>query len=298
MEIYTLAADLKLIGSRVKTFPAGIGEAFDAMIKTLPDGESRSYYGFSNMDAGGNTGYYAAAAEKFPEEAGKYGYERHAIPKGDYLTVSVTGWRTKTACIKDVFHEMMQDERYDNTKPCIEWYKNDDEMICMLYADPEKLLLTAIADEAAELQALFSPLNEEQINAIPFTDSWTAAQLATHITKSNRAMAQALEMEGRPTERSSSQRAQELRDTFLDFTVRYTSPAFIVPAPGYYKKEDVTDALQQSFNSIKKYASEATIADMINLPLFGEITKLELLHFVCYHTRRHIHQLQNILTYL
>ena len=32
-----------------------------------------------------------------------------------------------------------------------------------------------------------------------------------------------------------------------------------------------------------------------NLPVFGEITKLELLHFVLYHTQRHIHQLKKIL---
>jgi hypothetical protein len=31
-----------------------------------------------------------------------------------------------------VFHEIMRDGRVDKTKPCVEWYKNDDEMMCMI----------------------------------------------------------------------------------------------------------------------------------------------------------------------
>jgi hypothetical protein len=26
----------------------------------------------------------------------------------------------------------MKEENLDKTKPCVEWYKNDDEMLCML----------------------------------------------------------------------------------------------------------------------------------------------------------------------
>ena len=38
----------------------------------------------------------------------------------------------KTDSIKDVFGEMMKDSRVDKTKWAVEWYKNDDEMMCML----------------------------------------------------------------------------------------------------------------------------------------------------------------------
>ena len=36
------------------------------------------------------------------------------------------------------------------------------------------------------------------------------------------------------------------------------------------------------------------LSEMISHSLFGEVTKLELLHFVVYHTQRHIHQLKKI----
>jgi predicted transcriptional regulator YdeE len=298
MDTYILLQDLKVFGVPVETFPQGIGEAFGAIMQKIPDGKSRSYYGLSNMDVNGKVFYYAAAEEKSPGEAEKYGYERYTIQKGDYLTEAVHDWRTKTSSIKDIFHEMMQDKRADITKPCVEWYKDDNEMICMLKADPAKALLAAIGDAATELQALLAPLDEKKANTIPFKDSWTAAQLATHVTKSNKAMAQAMEMEGKQTGRNPAERAKELKDTFLNFSIKFKSPAFIVPAEDQYKKESVIAALKKSNDQLKENAGRVNTAETINLPAFGEITKLELLYFVLYHTKRHIHQLKNIVKHI
>jgi len=38
--------------------------------------------------------------------------------------------------------------------------------------------------------------------------------------------------------------------------------------------------------------ADIRLAEIIALPIFGEVTKLELLYFVLYHTQRHIHQLK------
>jgi hypothetical protein len=76
--------------------------------------------------------YYAVAEEMNAGEAEKYSCERLTIEKGEYLTETLTGWRSKTDCIKDVFYEMMKDEHIDKTKPAVEWYKNDEEMMCMI----------------------------------------------------------------------------------------------------------------------------------------------------------------------
>ena len=53
--------------------------------------------------------------------------------------------------------------------------------------------------------------------------------------------------------------------------------------------------LNRSVERLKEAASKVNLTDIINLPAFGEITKLELLHFVLYHTQRHTHQLKNII---
>ena len=117
---------------QVKDFPAGVGEAFEALVKMISEGFNRSFFGISRITEKGQVIYIAAAEESFEGEAKKYNCDRYVIEKGEYLMVLVRDWRKKTGCIKDVFHEMMQDNRFDNTKPCIEWYKNDDEMLCMI----------------------------------------------------------------------------------------------------------------------------------------------------------------------
>jgi len=132
METYNLKNDLKLFGTKVETFPDGIKEAFDALLAIIPDGFSRSYYGVSYMDENGKIIYMAAAEEKYEGEAEKYGCQRYIIEKGEYLSVTVHGWRKKVDCIKDVFAEMMEDDRADKGKPVVEWYKTETEMLCLV----------------------------------------------------------------------------------------------------------------------------------------------------------------------
>lgn len=299
MEKYTLTHSVNVFGFRVETFPQGIGEAFAGLMNKIDDGINRSYYGISKFDSNGNIIYYADAEEKIAGEAEKYGHQRQTIPAGNYLAVKIENWRNNLECIKDVFHNMMQDKRVDTTMPCIEWYKTNDEMLCLMHTDPVKELFASIDEGATELMNLLLPLSENQINRIPFKDSWTAAQLARHVTKSNKGMTQALEMHGKPAERDPMQRVKELKDTFLNFDLKLKSPDFIVPEEGVYKKDAVLAGLKNSNDQLKENAIKANPGEMINLPAaFGEITKLELFHFVLYHTQRHIHQLKNILTHL
>jgi len=132
MEKYFINADIKVFGTQVKTFPAGIGEAFSKLSHKITNGHERDYYGISYMLKDGKIYYFAAAAEKEKGEAEKYECERYAIEKGEYLVSSVIDWRQKLTCINDVFHEMMQEKNIDKTKPCIEWHKDDIEMWCMI----------------------------------------------------------------------------------------------------------------------------------------------------------------------
>ncbi|HEX5172352.1 MAG TPA: hypothetical protein VFW11_24420 [Cyclobacteriaceae bacterium] len=131
MEKYYLKDDLRVFGVQVKTFPIGIGEAFDSLIGKLPEGLERSYYGISYV-RDKDIVYLAVTAERFEGEAEKYNYERFTIAKGNYNTIMVKDWSKKTDKIKDVFHEIMKDDCPDENRPCVEWYKSDKEMLCMV----------------------------------------------------------------------------------------------------------------------------------------------------------------------
>ena len=133
MENYNLDQDLKLFGVEVKTFPIGIKEAFDELIRKLSPTDDRTYYGVSECTKDGII-YIAAAAETHEGEGEKYGYDNYLVEKGEYLAVTVLDWMKKTGSIKNVFEEMFTDVRADRTKPCVEIYKNDNEMVCMVKA--------------------------------------------------------------------------------------------------------------------------------------------------------------------
>ena len=64
----------------------------------------------------------------------KYKHESIVIDKGDYYCEGIKNWRSNLECIKDVFHDMMESGKTDSRKPCIEWYRSDDEMLCLIKA--------------------------------------------------------------------------------------------------------------------------------------------------------------------
>jgi len=156
-------------------------------------------------------------------------------------------------------------------------------------------LFTALDDATGELVTLVEPVDENEFNVIPFKDSWTVAQLAVHVTKSNKAIVQGLGMPGMPPNRDPEEKAPHLKKMFLDFSAKYQSPAFIVPEMHIYDKNEVVHELKHSIEQLNLLRFKTNLEEIIELPVFGEITKLELLHFVSYHTQRHIHQLKKIL---
>jgi hypothetical protein len=156
-------------------------------------------------------------------------------------------------------------------------------------------LFVSLDETWSVLLKLISSAEPVIINIAPFEDSWTIAQLATHVTKSNKAIDQGLNMEGKPAERNPEEGVPNLKKMFLDFTVKFKSPEFIEPGKGNYIKDAVIESLKKSIEVLQITRDKVGLTDMINLPVFGEITKLELLHFVLYHTQRHNHQLKKIL---
>lgn len=132
MEKYNLPTDIKVFGFLVATFPAGIEDAFNILKQKTGDCTGdRNYFGLSEYKDG-KMAYYALAEEKFTDEGEQFDYEKFTVEKGDYLTVRVSEWHQKTSAIKDVFSKIIQDPRVNSTKPAVEWYKSEDEMMCLV----------------------------------------------------------------------------------------------------------------------------------------------------------------------
>jgi len=155
-------------------------------------------------------------------------------------------------------------------------------------------ILKAIDEAITELAGHMSSLDDIQVNSIPYEGSWTAGQLFNHVTKSINGMAGSMLKESRPAERDPRERIAGLKKAFLDFSTKMKSPDFIIPEEGPYETRSSIDELRSSFELLKENTNRANLNELLEgLPL-GEITKLELLHFVLYHTQRHLHQMKKI----
>lgn len=133
MEKYILQEDIMLYGIHVKSFPVGIKASFDILVEAF--GGSQSYYGISWLAEDGRVQYYASVSVPDYSEVNPANYERLIIPKGEYTTCTIFDWLSKTGSVKDVFHELLGGACPTKERACIEWYKSDEEMLCMVRID-------------------------------------------------------------------------------------------------------------------------------------------------------------------
>jgi hypothetical protein len=155
-------------------------------------------------------------------------------------------------------------------------------------------LLASLDQTASEILGVISFIDEKEINTIASEDSWTIGQVADHLVKSNHSIAQALDIHSLKYRNHADLRKKELESQFLNFSVKFKSPGFILPDKSYYNKEKLIKDLSDSFKNLYDKSNHAYLSEMITHRAFGDITKLELIYFVWYHSQRHLRQIKNI----
>src|SRR6478736_4008953 len=94
--------------------------------------------------------------------------------------------------------------------------------------------------------------------------------------------------EGKASSRNIAEGVQKLKKIFLDFNSKLQSPKFILPTQDIYEKEMVVTDLKNSIEQIKTLSNTVNLSESVIHPVFGGITKFEILHFVVYHMQRHM----------
>lgn len=162
-------------------------------------------------------------------------------------------------------------------------------------------LITSLPADIAETKKAYldaiEAVDKEQFNKIPFEGSWTAGQASEHATKSLKGIAQTLSGKTENTDRDPGQYVPDLKKQFLDFTIKMKSPDFLIPSNGPHDKSNALETARKAFDRIAEanatFDLTATCLDF-QFPGTGPMTRLEWLHFVLSHTKRHTHQLKNI----
>lgn len=160
-----------------------------------------------------------------------------------------------------------------------------------------KEIINQLEAALGETLQLLSSFNEKEMNTVPFEGSWTAAQVCRHLFKSEDGMDELLNTKTQAADRNPEEKAEELKDLFLNFEIKMESPDFIIPENKQYEKEELEGPLENAKNKMIEAALKADLNEMAPLPEghpFEGNTKLEMVHFITYHTMRHNHQLKTI----
>lgn len=156
-------------------------------------------------------------------------------------------------------------------------------------------LNTEIKETANALLQTLAAFNKEQLNKVPYADSWTAGQVGEHLIKA--VSAGILYGTTKDTERPPDVMVKPLRDQFLNFDIKMESPDFILPSDGPHDKEATINKLQGVWKELAEAADTLDLTKTcldFTIPGVEPMTRLEWLNFYIAHTKRHTHQLKNI----
>lgn len=153
----------------------------------------------------------------------------------------------------------------------------------------------------SELRRLLAEIPAEGVNTRPYPGSWTPGQLARHVVLVNTGFLQLLNGNVIETSRPPDAAVEKLREVLLDFTAKRQAPESVVPSDLEYKRGSLLDALQTTREGLSAAINDLDLTQTaidFEVPVLGHVTRWEALHFVLYHTQRHIHQLKRMIEVL
>lgn len=159
-------------------------------------------------------------------------------------------------------------------------------------------IIKAVDETISDLQHVFNAFEASQINVIPFEGSWTAGQLAMHMVLSNGGFAEVINGQVDETSRPVDKNVEQIKNIFLDFSLKMNAPEMICPQQKDYNQQKLFNQLEGIKETLTRAADQLDLSKTcksFELPSLGFLTRLEALYFVIYHTKRHTHQLKNIL---
>lgn len=106
----------------------GSAEAFRKLESKLPTLKKRKFYGvlYGKPDDGV---YRACVARIDGDDPEKMGLEIGTIPGGEYARAIIKNWEENTDAIGQTFSEMARQFQMDESRPVIEFYRSQKELI-------------------------------------------------------------------------------------------------------------------------------------------------------------------------
>ncbi|WP_163410839.1 DinB family protein [Flavobacterium ajazii] len=158
-----------------------------------------------------------------------------------------------------------------------------------------------IIETFKKLNETVSSFSQEDLNTIPYKNSWTAGQVIQHIILGCSGYPELFAGNTKKKIRKYDEHVSELERIFLDFNTKMDSPDFLKPEAKEYSKNSLTIKILEIESDLLKasetYDLTLTCQDF-QVPGFETFTIFEWINSGLIHTQRHTNQLNNILKYL
>lgn len=158
-------------------------------------------------------------------------------------------------------------------------------------------ILAGLAETSNDLFKTLDLFPQDQFNKIPFENSWTAAQVADHIFKSETGIPAVLKGKSKQALREPDEKVEQIKSIFLNYDLKMKSPDSVLPSNEKQDKEDLSARLKSNREEIVRLAGSINLEDVFydfEFPGIGALTGTEWLTFAICHTKRHTHQMKNI----
>ena len=145
-----------------------------------------------------------------------------------------------------------------------------------------------------EFIAAFSVFDDDAVNRIPFSNSWTPAQVATHIILATDGLP---DRKTAPSDRVYDAFLPRIRPWWVDLNQKFQSPVALRPDDKPRMKQEVLAELRRCRENDLAIIAQKDLAVICldtELPTIGFLTRYEWLWFIEMHLKRHIFQLKNI----
>lgn len=102
--------------------------AFSKLEAALPNLKGRKFYGV--LSGNSDTGIYRACVVSKPSE-NIGGLEKWIIPGGKYIRAKIKDWEKHVDLIAPAFSDMTRRYKIDNSRPSIEYYRSQKELLLL-----------------------------------------------------------------------------------------------------------------------------------------------------------------------
>lgn len=145
---------------------------------------------------------------------------------------------------------------------------------------------------------VLSKYKDNQLDIIPFESSWTPGQVCEHIIKANAGIPKLCQGRTETAETDRVERISDLKAIFENYAFKMDSPKSIIPFSTENNLNDIISTLkniESDFLAVIETLNLELICMDFAFPTFGYLTRAEWIKFGLIHTKRHSHQLENIL---